>query len=178
MLILVLKRRRSVTYWRFSRLKEHLKYWNYFTTGTQGEAGVMYVPETGLVLDYNGLLSGLASYYRGPVQVPGLNQLEPNFNCLVLLTLKKETTGQNLLWFKNWNMFGSKLWPSATKWGSLRGVSKVRKVFHSNKALFSTHFDAKMITLRCSYQKLIQNVEHLHAQYSKQFYREMGCQRL
>ncbi len=35
-----------------------------------------------------------------------------------------------------------------------------------------------MITLWCSYQKL-QNVEHCYVQYhSKQFYRDMGCQRV
>ncbi len=40
------------------------------------------------------------------------------------------------------------------------------------------HSDAKIIALRYSYQKLW-NVEHLHVPYhSKQFYRDIGCQRL
>ena len=29
-----------------------------------------------------------------------------------------------------------KMWPSATKWGSLRGLSKLRNVFHCNKHYF------------------------------------------
>ncbi len=56
---------------------------------------------------------------------------------------------------------------STTKWGSLRGVSKLRKVLH-----------AKMITLQYSYQKLL-NVEHRHVgYYSEQLYRDLGSQRL
>ena len=32
--------------------------------------------------------------------------------------------------------FSNHMWPSATKWGSLRGVSKLRKVLHCNKHYF------------------------------------------
>ncbi len=58
------------------------------------------------------------------------------------------------------------LWGDYQKWE--RYLIEIITIFYT--------FDAKMITLRCSYQKL-QNVELHHEQYhSKQFFRDMGCQ--
>ena len=83
---------------------------------------------------------------------------------------------QNNFAFENCHPY---MWPSTTKWGSLRGISKLRKVLHCSEHLFSTHFDAKMVTLQYSYQKLW-NVGTLYwhvGYHPKLLYRDLGCQR-
>ncbi len=55
------------------------------------------------------------------------------------------------------------MWSSTTKWGSWVECQKWEKYFIAIYTI-STHFDAKIIPLRYSYQKL-QNVEHRHVQY-------------
>ena len=68
------------------------------------------------------------------------------------------------------------MWPSTTKWGSLRGVSK-REVFHCNEHYFLHILMQKMVTLRQSYQKL-RNVKHWHVGYHpKLLYIYTACQR-
>ena len=74
-------------------------------------------------------------------------------------------------------VFDSYLWPSATKWGSLTGVSKLRKVYHCNKHHF-LHILMQKLLLNDFPIKSYRMLNITSMLSFKITYRDLGCQRL